>query len=278
MLNPLQSNGPEQYFFDAQAGATYRPLDELSDSDEAEMDISEGEGDGEDDAAEPSSKRARVSNQKSAAEDSVPKWSNPDPYTALPPPDTAGKPRKDVVQLIRKARVETAESKASIPAEAADFIPCDFDDSDEDNGNDVELVGVRPVPKKENMAGVSGAPTGPRSGAQPVDMARPGPAANPASLPTQPIPSQPLPQKVPDPRTLAPPTLPAPARSADSPLGSRKRTHDDEIKLPAHAKLKKVTKIPGRGLLVQEWRVISGENPRPWLVMDHSSSTKIGNW
>jgi len=285
MLNPLQSSEPEQYFFDAQAGATYRPLDELSDSDEAEMDISEGEdegegeGEGEGDTGEPSSKRARVSNQKSAVEDSVPKWSNPDPYTALPPPDTAGKPRKDVVQLIRKARVETTGSKASIPAEAADFIPCDFDDSDEDNGGDVELVEVRPAPVKEDVPGLSGAPAGPRSGAQPViDMARSGPATNSALLPTQPVPSQPLPQKVPDPRTLAPPTQPAPSRSTDNALGSRKRTHDDEIKLPAHAKLKKVTKVPGRGLLVHEWRVVSGENPRPWLVTDHSSSTKIGNW
>lgn len=241
MLNPLQSNGPEQYFFDANAGATYRPLSELSDSDEAEMDISEGEGDAAG-SGEPSGKRARLGVQQSALDDSVPKWSNPDPYTALPPPDTAGKPRKDVVQLIRKARVETNESKASIPAEAADFIPCDFDDSDDDGGDDVEVVEARPVDRKD-VSGVPGVPTGPRSGPQTVDKAQP-----------------------------------APSRSGDNALGSRKRTHDDVIKLPAHAKLKKVTKMPARGSLVREWFTIAGEDPSPWLGMDHSRSTNMSNW
>lgn len=269
MLNPLQNNGPEQYFFDANAGATYRPLDELSDSDEAEMDISEGEGDAGS-SEEPSGKRARLTVQKSVLEDSVPKWSNPDPYTALPPPDTAGKPRKDVVQLIRKARVETTETKASIPAEAADFIPCDFDDSDEDGANEVEVTEVRPV-GTNGVSGVSSVPTGPRSGPQALNKAGSG-ATNSTSLPSQPVP------KDADSRQVAPPTQPAPTRSADNALGSRKRTHDDVIKLPAHAKLKKVTKIPVHGALVHEWKIVGGEDPRPWLVMDHSKSTNIGNW
>jgi non-canonical poly(A) RNA polymerase PAPD5/7 len=287
MLNPLHSNGPEQFFFDTHAGATYRPVDELSDSDEAEMDISEGEGD----ATEPSSKRARLSNQKSAAADLAPKWSNPDPYTALPPPDTAGKPRKDVVQLIRKARVETTESKASIPAEAADFIACDFDDSDDENASDVVITHERPVPNRDvsgggaeggggGAAAPTGAPTGPRSGAQAVDNTRSGPADT-NSLPSQIVPGQqpahPLPAK-PSAKTIATPAQTATGRSADGALGSRKRTHDDEIKLPAHAKLKKVTKVPGRGGLAQEWRIVNDENPRPWLVMDHSASTNMGNW
>lgn len=270
MLNPLHSTEPEQYFFDAEAGATYRPLSELSDNDDAEMDISEGEGDAAA-AGEPSSKRARLGVQKSVLDDSVPKWSNPDPYTALPPPDAAGKQRKDVVQLIRKARVETTESKASIPAEAADFIACDFDDSDEDDGSDLEMIEVRPAPRKQ-VPGVLGAPTGPRSGPQPVlDSARSVPA-NSTSLLSLPIPQNP------ESGQFAPPAQPAPSRLTDNALGSRKRTYDDEIKLPPHAKLKKVTKIPARGVLVHEWKVIGGEDPRPWLVMDHSRSTNVGNW
>ncbi|OIW24730.1 hypothetical protein CONLIGDRAFT_104829 [Coniochaeta ligniaria NRRL 30616] len=290
MLNPLHNAGPEQFFFDAEAGATYRPLSDLSDSDEAEMDISEGEGDATA-SQEPSSKRARLGLQKSASDDSVPKWSNPDPYTALPPPDAAGKQRKDVVQLIRKARVvEAKESKASIPAEAADFIPCDFDDSDDENDSEVEVIDVRPVHRepvrREKGPGVPSAPTGPRSVRRPsqqsldpakapgpdlTDSARPTPA-NLSSLPPQPV------QQNHQSNQLVPNTQPAPGRSSEDALGSRKRTHDDVIKLPAHAKLKKATKMPVQGRLVREWNIVKGEDPSPWLVTDHSESTNIGNW
>lgn len=263
MLNPLQNNGPEQFFFDAEAGATYRALSDLSDSDEAEMDISEGEGDAAS-SQEPSTKRARTGAQKSAVDDSVPKWSNPDPYTALPPPDAAGKQRKDVVQLIRKARVETKQStKASIPAEAADFIPCDFDDSDDD---EVEVIEARPV-RRENGSGVSSAPTAPRS----VHLSQQGPVT-PTLLPIKPT-QQNLGSK-----QLAPETQQASSRSVDDALGSRKRTHNDEIKLPAHAKLKKASKMPAGGRLVHEWKLNAGEDPTPWVVTDHSESTNIGNW
>ena len=276
MLNPLQSTGPEQFFFDAHAGATYRPLDELSDSSEAEMEISEGE-DNAGGAQEPSSKRARLGAHKSAVEDSVPKWSNPDPYTALPPPDAAAKPRKDVVQLIRKARVESKESKASIPAEAADFIACDFDDSDDDRG-EFEVIDARPV-RKEAASGVSVAPINSRSGNHHLPPLAPAKPSRPETIDlTQSglanlisTSAQPTQQKT-DPKAQ-----PALGRSQDDALGSRKRTHDDEIKLPAHAKLKRVNKMPVRGALVYEWRLTKGEESCPWLVADHSTSTP-GNW
>lgn len=53
------------------------------------------------------------------------KWSNPDPYTALPPPGEARK-TKDFVRLIRKARVEqnAGVNKAS---GGGDFISLDAD-------------------------------------------------------------------------------------------------------------------------------------------------------
>ncbi|KAB5566148.1 hypothetical protein GE09DRAFT_1105699 [Coniochaeta sp. 2T2.1] len=295
LLNPVHSNGPEQIFFDADAGATYRPVEELSDSDEAEMEISEGEGGG--DSQEPSHKRARFGAQKSALEDSVPKWSNPDPYTALPPPDAAGKQRKDVVQLIRKARVETKESKASIPAEAADFIPCDFDDSDDDD--DIEIIGDRAVSAeievigerritRDDAPGVAGAPTGPRSvqassqdaqqGSTTVHASVPEPEktaasqlANGNSLPPKP----PVQNVVVDIKPAVSLSQPITSTTNDSSnaLGSRKRTYDDEIKLPAHATLKRVNMKPGRGKIVSEWRVVGGENPCPWIVADHSGSS-----
>lgn len=109
-------------------GVKYRALEDLSDSDEADMDISGDEGDGS--GQEPSRKRTRTS-LSTAAGNSVPKWSNPDPYTAIPPESATQTKKKDVVAMIRKARVTTKEeASASIPTEAADFISCDFDSTE----------------------------------------------------------------------------------------------------------------------------------------------------
>ncbi|KAK1836734.1 hypothetical protein QBC39DRAFT_337122 [Podospora conica] len=115
----------------------YRALEDLSDSDEAEMDISGDEGDGS--AEEPLRKRTRMMLDTSAAANSVPKWSNPDPYTAIPPESAAQAKKKDVVAMIRKARVTTKEEVvASVPTEAADFISCDFDSTEEEESEPEE--------------------------------------------------------------------------------------------------------------------------------------------
>nr|OQO25986.1 hypothetical protein B0A51_07703 [Rachicladosporium sp. CCFEE 5018] len=64
----------------------------------------------------------------SSTNDSVPKWSNPDVYTALPCPETLGAPKKDIVQQIRKAKLDAASARASSNAvtQNDDFIS--FDD------------------------------------------------------------------------------------------------------------------------------------------------------
>lgn len=66
----------------------------------------------------------------------LPRWSNPDPYSVLPPTDLGIGPKKDIVQTIRKAKVETAAQSVSTNAikENADFISFDFgeDDNEED--------------------------------------------------------------------------------------------------------------------------------------------------
>jgi non-canonical poly(A) RNA polymerase PAPD5/7 len=111
---------------DDQANAVkYVPIEDVSDSEEAEMDMSDDEG------AEPKKKQART--QTLAADgDSVPKWSNPDPYTVLPPLDEAQRKKKDVVKLIRKARVTAStESMTKTEAVSDDFISFDFDDQDD---------------------------------------------------------------------------------------------------------------------------------------------------
>lgn len=80
----------------------------------------------------PRKKRARLDVAASAER---PKWSNPDPYTALPPPDASNGLKIDIVQTIRKAKLEAAKNAASKNnvVKNDDFISFDFD-----NKSDVE--------------------------------------------------------------------------------------------------------------------------------------------
>jgi non-canonical poly(A) RNA polymerase PAPD5/7 len=77
-----------------------------------------------------------------------PKWSNPDPYTALPPPSETTGVKRDVVQLIRKAKNLAAEKAASNNAVAAndDFISFGDDEVD-------DAPGLRMYENEEPMRG-----------------------------------------------------------------------------------------------------------------------------
>ena len=88
--------------------------------------------DSDDGGVDPARKRAKTA---VSAECAVPKWSNPDPYTVLPPHDTLGAPKKDIVQTIRKAKTDAAATNSAKNAiqENADFISLNFDD-DKSNG------------------------------------------------------------------------------------------------------------------------------------------------
>lgn len=84
----------------------------------------------------PRAKRARVKSKSPETEQAKPRWSNPDPYTVLPPPGESDTKKKDVVKLIRKAKVEAAKPAAPA-AEGADFISLNFDDDfAQDNSED----------------------------------------------------------------------------------------------------------------------------------------------
>jgi non-canonical poly(A) RNA polymerase PAPD5/7 len=69
--------------------------------------------------------------------------SNPDPYTALPPPSESTGVKKDVVQLIRKAKNQAAEKAIGNNAVAAndDFIS--FGDDDGDDGEIEDAGGLQ---------------------------------------------------------------------------------------------------------------------------------------
>lgn len=265
ILQPNLNDEPGEDYADAANGVVYKAFDQLSDSDEADMDMS----DSENESAEPTAKRARTTVQ-AASGDSVPKWSNPDPYTALPPTEDSDKKKKDMVQLIRKARVQAAQgSRTSLPADDEDFIRCDTDSDGDDGNDDDEEVFIDPLTYKRDKDNGQGS-----SAPNPVQPS--GSLAARISLPSKPdfaqfgSPAATAPARMPP--AVASTAATSSKRAADvidltnSPnLGSRKRTYDDVLKLPAHAKLKPAPKQPVGGKIVPEWKAKPHENPCPWV-------------
>jgi non-canonical poly(A) RNA polymerase PAPD5/7 len=122
---------PERLMGMAQGASQFKPVDDLfvsdSDSDSA-MDL---ESPATED--EPASKRTRTDDNNSDVTEK-PKWSNPDPYYLLPPVDESHGKRRDVVQLIRKAKLETekaARTFANAVTRNADFISFGDGEGDE---------------------------------------------------------------------------------------------------------------------------------------------------
>ncbi|KAF5855498.1 hypothetical protein ETB97_009106 [Aspergillus alliaceus] len=190
---------------DEKPALKFASLSNLSDSEEADMDVSSDENDGE---SRPRKKRALDSNNSPAAAPTpppAPKWSNPDPYTVLPPPDESQAKRVDVVKLIRKARVAASAQPVKTDAVA-------------DNEDFISLGGL--VDEEESKyQPPQDAPVGPRSQVQ----------------------------------------------GRDSAAGSRKRTHDDELKGVSKKTGKPLNKYYSDGSIIDEWKVRPSETGTPWF-------------
>jgi hypothetical protein len=155
----------------------------------------------EDTEMEPSKKRQKVDDDVKATQ--VPKWSNPDPYTVLPPADESRAKRLDVVKLIRNSKLtpsagDSATSQNAI-VENADFVSLDFgsrEDPKEDENpeeyvppeptvNDLNIVATV---QTQNIHGLPAKPPPPLSGFVPavngelVAVAPPLPLANASSV------------------------------------------------------------------------------------------------
>lgn len=141
----------------------FRELENLTDSDEADMEVSESDG------GEPRRKKARTLVTSDALGDSAPKWSNPDPYSVLPPSDDPARKRKDVVKLIRKARVSATQASETANAVTAndDFISFGGD-------NDIDQV------DHDMFDAPEGAPIGPRANRSTGTRTDPRPASDPS--------------------------------------------------------------------------------------------------
>tara|TARA_R110002003_G_scaffold55_2_gene4931 strand:+ start:11121 stop:12068 length:948 start_codon:yes stop_codon:yes gene_type:complete len=126
-----RDDGSPEHTYGVSAGPNrFLNPDDLSDNEEADMDV-ESSPSG-DDTAQVQNGNQKVARTQVARADgnSVPKWSNPDPYTALPPPSETTGVKKDVVQFIRKAKNQDAEKSAG----NIDFISLGDDDDDASTG------------------------------------------------------------------------------------------------------------------------------------------------
>jgi non-canonical poly(A) RNA polymerase PAPD5/7 len=233
----------------------YRAVEDLSDSDEAEMDVSsDDENERKDLGSEeqPKKKQPRTELNNSADGDSVPRWSNPDPYTVLPPPDESQRKKMDVVKLIRKARVVSSSGSATkTEAVTDDFISFDFnDEGKEDFDQSQDSI------DEENGIGVPGAPKGPRGHKHPEDL-RHIPNSNPGGVKSI--------RRVLD-------------TSSDPALGSRKRNFQDVIKDVPLLPIKPTSSKPAGGSIVEAWKTIAGVSDTPWCIVDHAATENIGYW
>ena len=185
LLRFLRGTTPEQLLgmVEDQSGSKrFLPAEDLSDSAEEDMDESDSNqdersttdgqtfsvylkpasGEGEAASIEPPAKRQAREPTASARHEGarIPQWSNPDPYTVLPPPDEAQRKKRDVVKLIRKARIvsENMPSAQSQVATNDDFISFGFDDDLNLEHEDDALSHN----EEQHPRGVPGAPSGPR--------------------------------------------------------------------------------------------------------------------
>jgi non-canonical poly(A) RNA polymerase PAPD5/7 len=249
-------------------GVKYRALEDMSDSDEADMDLSSDEDNQPSDetSEEPKKKQARTEGKKSVDGDSVPRWSNPDPYTALPPIDDSQRKKLDVVKLIRKARVVNASDAAQkTDAVTDDFISFDFDDNEVQSQQE-----PADTAQAEAAPGMPGAPTGPR-GQQAYSHRE--------EVKKLLVPSQPVEGKT---FGMGKTSIQMKMDTTSDPaLGSRKRNIDDEIKdaplIPSMVK-KPTPQGPASGAVLKEWRFVPGENPAPWCTVDHAATANMGHW
>ncbi len=188
LLRVRQDDEPEEMFgtTDEFSGTKrFMSADDMTDSEEELMEESKSEKDeGErvssitsrvdtilgrtaGDSMEPPAKRRALGVKFSGleSEGNTPKWSNPDPYTVLPPLDDPHRKKRDVVKIIRRARVVSDKGivQGGIPqsqvAANDDFISFGF----EDEGSDTDEELPSPVLRnfRPSGPGVPGAPSGP---------------------------------------------------------------------------------------------------------------------
>ena len=284
----------------------FLPAEDVSDSDEESMDQSESDADNveqnDDGSLEPPKKRRNVGLRKRHGTDegNLPKWSNPDPYTVLPPVEEEARKRKDVVKLIRKSDLHTA-AKASQHNQVAandDFISFGFED-DKASMPD----GVPPSPGSVDQngygVGVPAAPSAPRQQFSHLENLHgeslgdaPGTyskveTANSLGPPPSLFAVAPLgPEKIIVDTQLSRRMMSSETSKGgsgsnflpydDGALGNRKRTHDDEIKGGSVRPRRKAGFGQANGSVLPEWLPLQNTDPTPWLRRSDTMTANPG--
>ena len=287
--------------------------DDLSDSEEEAMEVSDTEeiglqhedtvADGEtlnaggvDRNVAQGNQTSQVNEDGQKQEKATPKWSNPEIFTALPPPDLGQRKKKDVLKLIRKARiVSQAEGKSSSQVAANDdFISFNFDDDDMEGDGEYS----RSRAHNGQGQGVPGAPNGPATrriavpiGPKERSNGLPAPSA-PRSFshlqqlnshdanipPATGITSSDANRAGPSSRRVIAQPNPNNANSTISTIGQKKRKFDEaEVTTrqgrPPPPKRKKGA---SDGKVLSEWLCDPGDNPVPWVALAYNFGEHAG--
>ena len=280
----------------------YLPAEDVSDSDEESMEESDSDAEQNGDALlEPPKKRRNLGSSKRNGTDgaSEPKWSNPDPYTVLPPVEEEARKRKDVVKLIRKSDLHTA-AKASQHNQVAandDFISFEFED-DKASIRDEVPPDPSPVDQDDYGVGVPGAPSAPRQQFSHLEnlhgqASRDAPGtyskaetANSLGSPPTYFAIAPLaPEEIVVDTQFSRGMLSEYSKGGsastsllydDGALGNRKRNYDDEIKTENVRPRKKAGFGQANGSVLPEWQPLQDTDPLPWLRRSDTMTANIG--
>ena len=253
LLRSKREMTPENMLNTGDGVVRFKDVDDLSES-EADMDIEEDSRSASDiDAdAEVPTKRIRIDGNPDLNGDSMPKWSNPDPYAFIPPTDEAHAKRKDVVKLIRKAKVDLSkDSSVNSITENVDFISFDADngeehshESDISSESESSLREDRHHSRKfSHLKNLHG------------DLDDPEPSIKYNNTRQRSYHRN-------DPDRWPSPDDMASRRRDETPQNSRKRKRND---------------WPD-GRLLGEWICKSRETATPWCTVDHSRSDSIALW
>jgi non-canonical poly(A) RNA polymerase PAPD5/7 len=319
ILRQFRSPTPEQLAVMNDGGAAtgrFMAPDAISDSEEEDMDVDTSDEDqhiadsaSDEEMEEPPRKKQAVKSDSPVASE-VPRWSNPDPYTVLTPPGESQGKKKDtaLLKLIRKARIEASESSTKKNAVAAndDFISLDFGELErprraEDSGDRRLPDETRPrFSHRDNLQRNSLPISTSQSAVDLSSSIKWAPGATPTAPGTDGSTtsfSLPPPPGLSDldrsrPRNFTslnmgdvPPRRDDqwPPPDTDSALGSRKRTHEDEIKAPAvtsraRSKLGIKAKF-SLGSITPQWAPRPGRSSTPWSEdIDHSRTQSMSHW
>ena len=304
LLRQRNETGSEELLgmTEEQAGIRrFLPAEDISDSDEESMDQSESDADKaeqvDDGSGEPPKKRRNVGSRKryGTDEDNLPKWSNPDPYTVLPPVEEEARKRKDVVKLIRKSDLHTAAKAPQHNQVAAndDFISFGFEDdkdsvppspgSVDQNGYGAGVPAASSAPRQqfshlENLHGQSlGDAPGTDKKVETANSLGPPPSLF-AVAPFGPE------KVIVDTQLLRGMTSSETSKGRsgsnvllydDGALGNRKRTHDDEIKGNIRSR-KKAGFGQANGSVLPEWLPLQDTDPTPWLRRSETMTANPG--